>query len=133
MVQNDIRSLSNKFELGEIGHSSFETKQNNEILRMMKEFLTKDWSILSKYCQGKNMEALHRERIVPYSYLNKRLIVLSAFRNDRAGATPALKRALQNMVDGDLIREANREQLIIKCGTTQRAFVVSNVKLLDDI
>ena len=53
---------------------------------------------------------------------SKRLIAVAAFRNDKVGATNAIKRALQILMDRDHINEISQEQLKgKKFGTTQKA------------
>jgi len=131
IVQNDIRALSSKFESGEIGKNSNEIKQQKEIIRMIKDFLTKDWEYVGKYCQGKNMRNLYNSKIIPYGYLNKRLSNLAPF-NFNNNSTNVLKTALQNMIDSDIIREVDKKELTNKCGTAQRSFVLSNVEILND-
>jgi NrS-1 polymerase HBD domain len=131
IVQNDIRALSHKFEQGLIGTNTAEIKQQVEVIRMIKEYIVKDWEYCSKYCQGKNMATLHHAKVIPYGYLNKRLSAVSCFKNDRGGATIALKRALQILIDSDKVREVNKGELSTKYGTSQRAFIVSDVSLLD--
>lgn len=131
LVQKDIRALLNKFEEGLVGHNTFEIKQNIEVARMIKDFVIKDWEFVKKYCQGKNMEQLYKAKIVPYSYLNKRLAGISCFKNDRGGATVGLKRAIQLMLDSDKIREVGKAELAVKHGTSQRGFMISDTSLLD--
>ncbi len=43
-----------------------------------------------------------------------------------------LKRALQIMLDRDYINELSREQMKTKFGTTQKAYMVTNSKILMD-
>lgn len=132
LVQHDIKALSSKFEEGLIGVNSLEGKQNADSIRMIKDFVTRDWNYIQKYCLGKTDQKLHHDKTVPYSYLSKRLSSVAAFRLDRIGATNALKRALQVLIDGDKIREIGKNDMITKYATTQRAFVVSDVNLLDN-
>ncbi len=131
LVQHDIRALSEKFEQGLIGGNTFEIKQGTEVIRMMKEYLMKDWETIKKYTQGKNAQSLYNAKIVPHSYLCKRLSAVACFRLDKQGATVALKRSLQILIDSDRIREIGKQELTIKFGTTQRAFVISDTNLLD--
>lgn len=128
MVQSDIKALSAKFEAGEIGTNSDEIRQSNEIKRMIKEYLNKDWEHISKYSKEAKM---HHEKVIPYVYLNKRLAPVSVFRRDKIGGTNALKRAIQVLIDTDYIREASKQELIAKFGTSQRCFIVSNTELLN--
>ena len=129
LVKNDIQILMNKFELGEIGHNNLEIKQNAEIIRIVKDYLTKPYDEIEKYTKG--VEQLHKHKIVPYIYINKRLVACAAFRADKSGATNGMKRAIQLLVDGDKLREVPKSELQIKYGTGQRAFVVSDVRILD--
>lgn len=128
MVRDDIRKLTDKFEAGEVGTSTTEIKQAMELSRVVKEFCIKPWDLISRYTDA---QRLHQERIIPYSYLNRRLGPLSAYRLDKQGATAALKRTLQTLIDSDKIREIPRAELGLKFGTSQRAFVVNDLKLLD--
>lgn len=128
MIEFDIKALSVKFDQGEIGRSSEEIKQYKEIKRMLILFLKEDWSKIKTYC---NDQRLHSAKIIPYSYLNKRLANNAAFKNDRLGATAALKRAIQNLTDGDFIREAPKKDMIEAYKTTQRAFMITNMNLLE--
>lgn len=128
IVQADIKALANKFELGLIGISSSETKQQAELSRIIKEYLTRDWSYCKTYGRSKQ---LHDDKIITYEYLNKRLVNIAAFKNDKANSTIALKRTIQNFLDSDKIREASREQLIQKYNTTQKAYVLVDLSLLD--
>ncbi len=128
LVQNDIKSLSHKFESGEIGNSSSENKQISEIIRMIREFLNRPWEEISKYYDNK---IIYDARIIPYSYLSRRLLANVAFKSDKMGPTSALKRALANLTESDKLREFNKIDMVAKFGTSQRAFVVSNLKILD--
>lgn len=129
MIHNDIHVLTKRFEAGEVGTTSSEQKQINEVRRMIKEFVTSEYIKVSKY---RTREDFHHAKIIPYTYLNSRLLQMAPFRNDlKAGATGALKRAIQTLLDGDKIREVNKQQLAAKFNTTQRAFIVSDPSLLD--
>lgn len=128
MVVNDIRALSHKFEMGEIGASSSEIKQIEDIKKTLKEFVTADWDIIGKY---KVDERLFKNKIIPWQYIHRRLGASAVFRNDKAGATFALKRAIQTLLDSDTIREIGRNDLSAKYGTSQRAFVIRDNRILE--
>jgi hypothetical protein len=132
LVQHDIRALSEKFEQGLIGSNTYEIRQVAEVARMMKEYLLKDYETIKKYMVLATMSQLmHNAKVIPYAYLSKRLVSMACFRNDRQGATVGLKRALQVLIDSDKIREVNKLELINKFGTTQRAFMVRDISILD--
>jgi len=101
LVQADIAALTERFEAGEIGSSSFELKQYNEALRILKEYMDKDVSYIRKY---RGIDAQHKDKVVNNAYLNNRLGKLSPFLNDKLGGTAALKRTLQVLIDaGNLV------------------------------
>lgn len=129
LIERDIKMLSSKFESGEIGANTQEIKQINEMIRVIREYVVKDWDYVSKYSSHQKM---HYEKVIPYVYLNKRLANNAAFKNDKIGATNALKKAMQTLVDSDKIREVGRAQLVDKYGTIQKAFVVSNTDILKE-
>jgi hypothetical protein len=79
-----------------------------------------------------NLRLLHNDKIIPYVYLNKRLAAASVFRLDRNGATIALKRAIQTLVDSDRLAELGKVWCNEKYGTSQRCFVVKDLSLLDE-
>jgi len=131
IVQNDIRALSKKFEEGLIGTNTFEIKQQAELIRVMREYLTKDYDGVKMYMQGKGMNLLFNNKVIAYAYLSKRLMGVACFKNDRTGATVALKRSIQVLLDSDRVREMDKKQLAEKYGTSQRAFIVSDMSIFD--
>src|SRR6185295_12226860 len=94
LVMADISALTERFEAGEIGSNSFEVKQALEVIRVIKDYIKMPYDRVEKYLQFKS-PTMHSDRVVPYGYLNKRLSAVAAFRNDKAQATFALKRAIQ--------------------------------------
>lgn len=131
LVYEDINTLSSKFEAGEIGNNTQEIRQNRDIIKAFKDYLIQDWTQVHKYCKDMKVQKMHSDKIIPYSFLNRKLISMASFRNDRNGATFALKRAIQILLDSDKLREANKQELAFKYGTTQRAFVVADVSIFD--
>lgn len=130
LVQADIAALTEKFEAGEIGSNSFEVKQAQEIIRVIKDYISSPYEKIEKYCQFKSPQ-MHNDKVIPYGYLNKRLVAVAAFRNDKAQATFAIKRAIQNLIDADRVKEVGKLWSQDKYGTTQRCFVVNDLSILD--
>ena len=129
IVESDIKSLSDKFNSGIIGRSSDEVKQIKEIKRMIKLFVTEDWERIRPYCKDMS---LFNAKIVPYAYLNKRLVGVTAFKNDKLGPTNSLKRSIQVLVDSDYIRIPTKKEMLDRFKTTQTAYVPTNYAALDD-
>lgn len=128
MVQHDIRALSAKFEAGLIGVSSSESKQLAELKKILKDYVTSDYDKIKSYAQ---MPTLHANKIIPYQYVSRRLIAVAAFRNDKIGSTNAIKRSLQVLIDADYIREVGKNEMTTKFSTTQKAFMISNMSVLE--
>jgi len=131
LVYADINAMTTRFESGDVGSTSYEIKQSQEIIRVIRDYIKSDFEKVEKYLQTKSRK-LHDDKIIPYVYLNKRLAAASVFRLDKAGATIAMKRAIQNLVDSDRIKEIGKVWCNEKYGTSQRCFVVHDTSILDD-
>ncbi len=123
LVEFDTRKLLARFDAGEIGLDSEESKQVNQVKRVIVDYLTRPYEDAAKYDAVPN---LHQARIVSYVYISKRLSANSAFRHDRLGATNALKRSIAHLIEADIIREVGKNDMQTKYGTTARAFIVSS-------
>ncbi len=130
LVQHDIAAITDKFEAGEIGGNSHEVKQAGEIIRAIKNYIRSPYEDVQKYMQFKSPK-MHQDGIIPYGYLNKRLVAVAAFRNDKSGATFAIKRTIQNLIDGDRIKELGKVWAQEKYGTSQRCFAVNDLSIID--
>jgi len=130
LVMADIHAITERFEAGDIGSNSFEVKQANDLLRMIKDYVTLPYERVEKYCQFKSPQ-MHIDKVIPYIYLNKRLSPASSFKNDRSGGTIAIKRAIQNLIDSDRIKEMGKLLASEKYGTSQRCFIVNDLSILD--
>lgn len=127
LVQNDIKMLSAKFENGEIGKHAGESKQQKELIRMIRDFYNRDWEYVSKYTKEK---AMYEKHIIPYGYLNKRLSPHPAFNNDpRFKASVALQSAIQILVSTDKLRELGHLDLK-PFDTRQKCYVLKDLDLL---
>lgn len=131
MVDADIAALTARFEEGMIGANTQEVKQIDEVIRVIKEYVTSPWSEVLRYASTKDRK-LYDDKVITYGYISKRLIAVAAFRNDKVGATNAIKRALQILMDRDYINEISREQLKQKFGTTQKSYMITNTILLKE-
>lgn len=121
IVQHDIAALSSKFEQGLVGKSNSELKQADEMTRIIKEYLNKDFEHASKY--GAHSK-LHENKIISNTYLNNRLGKLAVFQNDRAGANSALKRCVQLFVDDGKLISMGGPDFMQKFNTTQKCWKI---------
>lgn len=121
-VERDVRNLLSRFDAGEIG--SDEGKQLSDLRKLFSEYVHGDYGQVAKYTVPRN---LHAAKIVPVSYISRRLLATASFRNDRLGASNALKRSLAILLDQAEIVEFNRDQLQREFGTSSRAFMVKEM------
>lgn len=124
MVVAEVGNMLGRFENGDIGAANqSENKQMKELIRIVKDFIA-DPSTAEKY--GSTFEQ-QRDGVFTNDYLSRRLAAVSAFRLDNhGGATVAIKRCVQLLLDNDDIREVPKEQMLKHYGKRARAFVISN-------
>jgi hypothetical protein len=109
LVANDIYNLTKRFEKGEIGRNCEESRQLQDLIRVILEYFARDYSEVEKYGV---YESMYKRKMIPYSYIHRRLVSLSSFRNDRQSATTAIKRTIETLVEsGELARFAPHQVL----------------------
>ncbi|TCU52747.1 uncharacterized protein DUF3987 [Novosphingobium sp. PhB57] len=126
LIVTQTQNLIGKFERNEVGSvDGDEAKQKTAVIRIILEHFSQSFENFVKYgCD----ETMHRNGAITHSYLSHRLWPLPAFKNDKQGATPALRRTLQRLLEDDDIREMPRTQMLAMYGTKARAFVISNAQ-----
>lgn len=123
IVVADVRNLIARFDAGEIGHNtSSEMKQIERAVKTIKEFVTRPWSELHNYG---GTPQLHNDKIIPYMYLNRRMSGMAEFRNDKLGATSAIKRTLKTLCERGELQEMNRSVLQTNYKSTGVAYVIA--------
>lgn len=131
LVMADIQTLTERFEAGLIGANTFEVKQAGEIIRIIKDYTKSTYENANVEKYAPNSIRMHQDKVIPYVYIQRRLVAAAAFRNDKGGPTIAIKRAIQNLVDSDRIKELGKVWASEKYGTSQRCFVVNDLAILD--
>lgn len=131
LIKNDIETLTRKFEGGHIGATTSEVKQVDELLSVIKMYLTSNYDHVQKYLtKDEKSRVLYENKVIPYSFISRRLIAQTSFKSDRLGSTTAIKRCLQILIDRDAIREMSRSELMQRFGTYQKSFVLNDFNLL---
>lgn len=125
IVVADVRNLLARFDAGEIGIDNDETKQLAKVIAAVKDFVVSPWPDVAKYA-GEGMSSLHSNRIVPYSYVQRRLASVAVFRKDRIGASGAIKRALKTLCERGDLQEVSRATLAKDYGTSAIAYMVAH-------
>lgn len=130
VIVADVRNLLDRFNAGEIGVDNDETKQLGKVVATVKEFVVSPWPEVAKYA-GDGMSNLHSNRIVPYSFLQRKLAAVAVFRKDRIGSSGALKRALTTLTERGDLQEISRATLAKDYGTSARAFMIANPRVFE--
>lgn len=125
VIVADVRNLLARFDAGEIGVDNDETKQLAKVISTVKDFVVSPWPEVVKYA-GEGAGNLHSNRIVPYSYVQRRLAAVSVFRKDRIGASGAIKRALKTLCERGDLQEVSRATLSKDYGTTAVAYMIAH-------
>jgi hypothetical protein len=129
MVEKDIVNVIDRFESGKIGRDSNEKNQADQLLTVLKDYVYRPFDdSLARY--GVN-EKMKRDRVVQWHYLTKRLMQKNCFRDDRMGATFALKRAMDNLISAGVTVEMSQDQMQRRYSNTGKAYFISNVDKLD--
>lgn len=123
LVVDQTNALIGRFEAGEVGSQiGNEVSQVNEIIKTIGTTINSPFDRYSKYG---DTEEMHRDGVVSYSHISRRVIAMSCFRLDRFGATNAIKRAIAGLVENDELRELPKSQMQAKYGRAAKAYVVA--------
>lgn len=123
IIVSDCLNLVQKFELGLIGLETSDARQMMELTRVIREYFTiGSHRILDTIPQ---LQRLYEHKIIPYQYIQKRAIGLGCFKNDRRGATKALKDTLRNLIDNGEIQELSKIYMQNEYGTTALCYMLS--------
>lgn len=124
IVKADTTALSERFETGKFGSANDENEQKEQIQKAFTDYLLQPWPKLMKY--GGNM-TLHQARIVPLTYISRKVACTSSFKNDRLGATLAIQKCLKFLIDcGDII-EVPRAELVTKYFFRGKAYMINSI------
>lgn len=121
LVERDVFNILKNFEVGKAGKETGELNQINDAIYMIAEYIRHAYPAMRNY--GVN-ELMHKDHVFSISYLQRRLMQRGAFRNDRLGATNAIKRTVETLVQDGCIREVRQLDMYKSYGTTQKAYIV---------
>jgi hypothetical protein len=127
LIVADVRNLLERFDAGEIGIDNDETKQLARCVATVKDYVVSPWQEVVKY-SGEGMSNLHSARIIPFSYIQRRLSNVAVFKKDKQGASTALKRALKTLTERGDLQEVSKATLAKDYGTSALCYMISNVK-----
>lgn len=123
IVEADIKNMLSRFESGDVGINNEENKQLKVINKLIHRFLTGDWADVKKVA-GDSSAKLHAEKVIPYGYLQRSTSSSAPFKNDRQGATMALRRVLKTLEERGEIQAMQKSVLVQKFGTGAQAYAI---------
>jgi len=130
IVVADVENMLDRFKNGEIGLDNDETKQLAKMINEFRNCVVSPWQKVKTY-YGSKFASLHGDKIVTYGYLQRKLGCVAVYRKDRLGASNALKRTLQTLIERGDIEKISKAKLIKDYNTQCEAFMISNLKAFD--
>ena len=123
IVRRSVEGITARFENGDVGRCDSESKQMNELIRVAAYFLTMPYDELGSY---DITQKIHDDKVLPYSYLQSRLVTNRAFTTDRIGATKAIKRTIDVLVAEGVLYEIPRKELVERYDSGGKAYAPLN-------
>lgn len=119
LVTQDVHNLLERFQAGEVGQG--EHNQESDVRRAVKDYLTMTADQRASY---KVPKGIRDQPVVPFTYLRRRLRVISTFKNDRRGLALAIKLAIQDAVEGGVLQEVPAVDARAQWGVNSTVYVV---------
>lgn len=126
IVQMDIERMVTRFEKGDVGiQTTNEARQQELVLKAMREFLFMPWSKIGGYKAG--TPAMQNARVIPASYISRRLSNSRFFKDERIGVTNAINRTLKSLQDNGIIADVTGKARFDIGG---KMFMISDIRYL---
>lgn len=120
LIERDIRNVFDKFERGRIGKNTNEGGQIADMTLLIRDYLVSPYDDkLQKYLVDSRM---HQDRVIAHSYFLRRLQQKTSFRNDKMGATFAIKRTVENLVSDGALQEVRQLAIKDRYGKSLKAY-----------
>lgn len=116
-VRRDVEAILARFKTGDVGQG--DNKQLVDLRAAIEGYFnTPSATAKQRFAQ------LNQARVIPYAFLVTRVASVASFRQDKLGATAALKRGLQTLVDSGALVELGKPVLLEKFGFSGVAYGV---------
>lgn len=123
LIDNDIKALIERFNDGTIGSGTEEGQQIEAMVNAFKVYISVPFEAVEKY---KVDQRLHHDKVIPYTYLQRKLVSMACYRHDRLTSTLAIKRAIDTLLERGDIVEAPKTQISQKYGLNGRCFMIAS-------
>lgn len=120
-VCKDVHTMIDRFKSGDVGKG--DSKLNSDLQHVIEVFYRSPFDKVEKY--GVNL-GMFKDKVIPYCYLVRKTASLAAFRADKRGSTSALKSAIEEMLDANMLAEVPSVRIMSRFGMKGRAFVVGD-------
>lgn len=107
LVRHDAHSLLARFERGDVGIVSEDSRQIEDMRNVILQVLNREYSEIKGYGIS---EEMYNDKVIPHVYLMRRLTNMASFKKDRNGAANAIKRIIQVMSDSGFIATLSGNQ-----------------------
>lgn len=101
--------------------AEIEFEQKERVYNVMRQYLISDWSKIKAFKTGN--ELLHRERLIPQTFIHRMLSGTPIFQRDNKGPTLAIKKCLEMLTNDGLIKPVSG----MFYGFAGKCFVISNL------
>lgn len=118
-VSRDCEIIAKRFKSGDVGKG--DSKQYNDLIRVIEAYFKSAPKTLEAYGVT---TALINAGVIPYRYLIRRTAGLASFRTDKLGATTALKKTIQVLLDSGMISQIPAGNLAKQFGFSGVAYGV---------
>ena len=98
----------------------------NKMLEVMSWFITSDYETVSKYMDFKFGEQMKSDSVIPYSFIQRRLVSSSGFRTHKGGARAAIRETISELCYRGIIEQLKEETTIEKYETKAVLFSFSS-------
>lgn len=125
IIRRDVDTILSKFKTGIVGRDSGESVQITTIMKAIMEYITKPYSAVASYKVPSN---LHQDKLIPQVYLQRKLMCIKCFKEDKMGATNSIKRAITMLLDDGTIREIGKKEIHERYGEGGKAYAILNAQ-----
>lgn len=130
LIMNDVENMLKRFERGEIGVVNEESNQIDAMVKAIKEYAQGSWEEIRRYLPA-SCKLLFDDRVIPLTYLMRRLVNVRLFSKDRRGATLSIKLTIKTLQDTGYIQELSKADISKKYGTTSVSYAITNLNILE--
>lgn len=123
LSSHNTQKLLDRFEAGDVGADSSDSKQLNELRRMLGLYYTQPFDVINGYLDN---DKAYKQFWISKSYFSRRLIATAAFKHDRRGASVAISAGLKTLCELGELFEVPRQEVFKKIGGMSTCFALAN-------